>query len=146
MYATGHAMNTNEIMRKFPTKKLKMTAKECEEMIKNRHKEVIARDVFRACVALVVDDIINNNVSFELPTRAKKSSITMKRFEGDDFIKCRQNGKFQDVNFINSNFSGYQMVFKYQTAGVHKEKPIYLDSRHKDKITKRTNEGKVYYT
>lgn len=30
-YATGYALNTNELFLNFPNKKLKMTAKECEE-------------------------------------------------------------------------------------------------------------------
>ena len=69
----------------------------------------------------------------------------MKRFEREEFTKCRQNGKFSDVNFLNSNFSGYQMAFNFQSAGVMREKLIYLDPAHKDKITKYTNEGKSYY-
>lgn len=38
----GHALNAEELLFNFPTKKLKMTAKECEELIGNRHKEKIA--------------------------------------------------------------------------------------------------------
>ena len=93
-YATGYALNTNELFLNFPNKKLKMTAKECEEMIGNRHKEFIAKQVFRACVAMVLDDIIENNATFKLPTRVKKAEIGMKRFERDEFTKCRQNGRW----------------------------------------------------
>ncbi len=144
-YATGYALNTNELFLNFPNKKLKMTAKECEEMIGNRHKEFIAKQVFKACVAMVLDDIIENNATFKLPTRVKRAEIGMKRFEREEFTKCRQNGKFSNVNFLNSNFSGYQMAFNFQSAGVMREKLIYLDPVHKDKITKYTNEGKSYY-
>ena len=41
-YATGYAMNIDELFFSFPTKKMKMTSKACEEFIGNRHKEVIA--------------------------------------------------------------------------------------------------------
>lgn len=144
-YATGHALNAEELFLNFPTKKLKMTAKECEEIIGNRHKEKIAEDVFKACVSMVIEDIINNNVTFELPTRAKKTTLKMKRYDRDEFIECRQNGKFQNVSFLDSNFTAYQMAFQFQNAGVFREKLIYLDSRHRDEITKNTNNGKSYY-
>ena len=143
-YALGHALNTNEIMYNFPNKKLKLTAKECEKLIGNRHKEEIAKSVFKACVGLVIQDIIDNNVTFKLPTRARDSELCMKRYSDDEFIKCRQNGKFQDVQYLKSNFSGYQMCFNYKQAGVDRHRPIYLDPRHRDQITKHTNEGKNY--
>ncbi len=144
-YATGYALNTNELFLNFPVKKLKLTAKECEELIGNRHKEYIAKKVFKACVGLVLNDIIENNATFELPTSSKKAQLGMKRFEREEFTKCRQNGKFQDVDFLESNFSGYQIAFKFQSRGVQREKLIYLDSTNKNKITKNTNNGKSYY-
>lgn len=143
-YATGHALNTNELMLNFPTKKLKITAKECEDLIGNRHKEQIAKQVFKACVGMVIDDVINDNVTFKLPTRARQSEICMKRYDRDEFIKCRQNGKFSDVDFLQSNFTGHQLCFNYQQAGVMRQKLIYLDSNNKQKITDNTNKGKKY--
>lgn len=144
-YATGYALNTNELFTNFPTEKLKMTTKECEKLIGNRHKEYLAKQVFKACVGLVLDDIIENSVTFQLPTRSKKAEMYMKRYSDDQFIECRQNGKFNDVQFLNSDFSGHQIEYKYQIAGVMKNKPIYLDSKHKNKITEYTNQGKSYY-
>lgn len=144
-YATGYALNVNELMEDFPAKKTKMTSKECEAMIGSRNKDRVASKVFKACIALVLDDIIENSDTFQLPTRSKKSEIYMKREEGDQFINARQNGKYQDVNFLNSLYSGYQMTFRYQNAGVIKEKPIYLDRKRRDRITELTNEGKSYY-
>lgn len=143
-YATGHALNTNQLLHNFPTNKLKLSAQKCQELIGNRHKEYIAKQVFKACVNLVLQDIIDNNCTFKLPTRAKSSELYMKRYEGDDFIKCRQNGKFQDVNFLKSNFTGNQICFKYQQAGIMREKPVYLDKNNKQKITEHTNNGKNY--
>ena len=144
-YATGYALNVNELMEDFPAKKAKMTAKECEAMIGSRNKDRVASKVFRACIALVLDDIIENSDTFQLPTSSKKCEIYMKRIEDEDFVKARQNRKFQDINFLNSMFSGYQMTFRYQNAGVIREKPIYLNRRLKDRITELVNQGKSYY-
>lgn len=102
-------------------------------------------EVFSACIALVLDDIIENNVIFQLPTKSKKSEIRMKRYEGDKFIECRKHGKFSNVNFLTSNFTGYQLELWLQTAGVMRSKPIYLNGKRKDRITELTNQGKSYY-
>lgn len=143
-YATGYALNTNEIFTNFPTKKMKMTAKECEELIGNRHKEKIAKIIFKACVDMVLDDVIDNNV-FHLPTRSRKAELAVQEFKEDKFVECRKRGKFRDVDFLNSDFKGYQMVFNLQSMGVIRQKLVYLDSQHKDRITKNTNNGMRYY-
>lgn len=144
-YATGHALNLDQIYMSFPTEKLKITSKQCKEIIGDKHRIELSKEVFRVCMAMVIDDIIENNATFELPTGGKKATLGMKRFEGDEFVKCRQNGKFQDVNFFKSHFSGYQMMLYLQSAGVFREKMIYLDPKHRDRITELTNQGKNYY-
>lgn len=144
-YATGYALNINEIFKLFPNNKLKMTSKECLENFKTSHREIIVKKIFKYAIELVLNDCIENNVIFELPTTSKKSYITVKRFDGDKFVKARQNGKWSDVDFLNSNFSGYQMVFNYQYRGMQKEKLIYLDNKHKNRLTELTNQGKRYF-
>lgn len=144
-YATGYAINTNELFMSFPTKKMLMTAKACEELIGNRHKETIAKQIFKSAVNMVLDDIIENNATFILPTKSKRAELGIKRFNKEQFSQARRNGKWMDVDFLSSNFSAYQMVFKFQSQGVMREKLIYLDPKHRDKITEYTNKGKQYY-
>jgi hypothetical protein len=36
----------------------------------------------------------------------------MKRTYGNEFKKAFKNGKWRDVDFITSNFSGYQLVLE----------------------------------
>ena len=62
-YATGYAMNTEDLFLSFPTKKMEMTAKACEELIGNRHKEVIAKKIFKSALNMVLEDIIENNAT-----------------------------------------------------------------------------------
>lgn len=144
-YAIGYTLLAKHLFKFFNTKKLKLTAKECEQLIGNRHKEKVAENVFKCAVKLVIDDVINNNITFQLPTNKRKAFIKMKRYDNEAFAKGRRNGKWQDVDFLQSNFSAYQMVFQYMSRGVTLHKPIYLDKKHKDSITKYTNEGKQYY-
>lgn len=144
-YATGYAMNIDELFISFPTKKMKMTAKACEELIGNRHKETIAKKIFRSALNMVLEDIIENNVTFILPTRSRRAELKMKRFERDEFSHARRYGKWAKVDFLTSNFCAYQMMFHFQSEGVMREKLIYLDPEHRDRILEYTNQGKQYY-
>ena len=78
-YALGYAFNIHDMFANFDTSKLDSETKKCEELIGNRHKEVIAKKVFKYAVKLVIDDVINNSARFELPTGGKKSFIAMKK-------------------------------------------------------------------
>ena len=69
----------------------------------------------------------------------------MKRFEKDKFAEARKNGKWQDVDFLLSDFCAYQIVFHFQSKGIMRNKLVYLDSTNRDKITDYTNQGKQYY-
>lgn len=144
-YATGYAMNIDELFLSFPTSKMTITTKACEELIGNRHKETIAKKIFKSAINMVLEDIIENNVTFILPTKSKRAELYMKRFSREEFSKARRNGKWNKVDFLTSNFCAYQIVFKFQSEGVIREKLIYLDPKHRDRITDYTNQGKQYY-
>lgn len=117
-YATGYAMNIDELFISFPTKKMKMTAKACEELIGNRHKEIIAKKIFKSALNMVLEDIIENNVTFILPTRSRRAELKMKRFERDEFSKARRNGKWAKVDFLTSNFCAYQWYSTFNPKGL----------------------------
>lgn len=144
-YSTGYAMNIDELFLSFPTSKMILTTKECERLIGNRHKEAIAKQIFKSAINMVLEDIIENNATFILPTKSKKAELYMKRFERPAFAKARRNGKWDKIDFLTSNFCAYQMAFKFQSQGIMREKLVYLDSEHRDKITDYTNRGKQYY-
>lgn len=144
-YAMGYALNLKDLFCNFKIKRLKLTAQKCEEILKNRHKEIIVYKVMKYCIKLVIEDIIHNNATFHLPTNKMKADIRIKKYEEEAFIKGRQNGKWKDVDFLASNFSGYQMTMRLQSKGVMREKPIYLDPEHRNLITEYTNNGKQYF-
>ena len=100
-YATGYAMNIDELFLSFPTSKMTITTKACEELIGNRHKEVIAKKIFKSAINMVLEDIIENNATFILPTKSKRAELYMKRFNREEFSRARRNGKWNKVNFLN---------------------------------------------
>lgn len=134
-YAVGCAFNQDEMMMNFKKQKLKSV----------KNKELIKR-IARDSIKLVLNDIIDNNVTFQLPTGSRKSDIYVRRISGKEFVRARQNGKFQDVDFLSSNFSGNQLVLNmYDREGKPTRiKPIYLNKEYKNRLTEYTNQGKQY--
>lgn len=140
-YALGHAFNLKHLFEKFNLKRLKLTCKDClEHTGYNRHRDALAKQIFKDSVKLVLNDIIDNNVTFIFPNSLAK--IHMQKTEGDDFVHARQCGKWQDVDFIASFYTGYELALTLKDTRV---KPIYVGKEMKDRITKYTNEGKQYY-
>ena len=99
--------------------------------------------MFIYCVLLVINDIIDNNVTFSLPTQYP-SYLEMGVCSGEDFAKARQNGAYGDVDFLKSNFTGYRMQFRREGRNGVFVKPVYVNKKIKDRITEHTNNGKLY--
>lgn len=144
-FALGYTINLKDIFKSFNIKRLKLKASKCEELIGNRHKEVIMYKVMKRCIKLVLDDIIHNNATFHLPTAKKKCCMRMKGFSDEQFAEARRNGKWRDVDFLASNFTGYQIVLQVTHGEVRREKYVYVDNTNKDIITEYTNNGRKYF-
>ena len=142
----GHSFTCHDIFMNFPVRKLKMTPEQCKEVYSDGSKRDLAASIWMSSVRLILDDIIENNTQFKLPGMGRTQSyIQMKRTEGDDFKKAFRRGKWRDVDFITSNFSGYQLSFRMESKKrTQRIKPIYISSKFKDQITEYTNQGKQY--
>ena len=84
---------------------------------------------------------INNNINFELPTPS--GQLHLVPIQGEDFKKARQNGAFKDVDYLKSNFTGYEMKLDIKTK-YPRSIPVHLDSKLKNKIVEQTNKGIQY--
>ena len=78
--------------------------------------------------------------------KTMKNIKTPNKFNwGGDFKNAFKKGKWNDVDFLISNFTGYQLALAVKSSKrPAKEKTIYVDCKHKDRITELTNEGKRY--
>lgn len=141
--ATGGAYNSSELMHYFDGKKLKCYKTKSFLNYGDKLSDVTSK-IWSDSAELVCKDCIENNVTFELPTNPIQSSIYVHRYSGDDFVERRKNGSFQDVDFLASNFTGYQLVFKMCRKNFDKIKNIYVNSKLKKILTDNTNEGKQY--
>ena len=145
-YAVGHCVDSRDLFLNFPVEKLKITKKECIDIFPDGNKRDLAASIFITSFQMVINDIIDNNTHFKLPTLGRTQSyIYMKRTSGDKFKKAFKKGKWRDIDFLETNFSGYQLVFEIQSQKrLPREKPIYLAPQDKQKITDNANSGKQY--
>lgn len=139
---TGHAFNLDDLLLNFPYEKLKGMKK-----LKKSEKKKLIKDIIKDSMYLVLNDIIDNNASFQLPISAKKAYMFMKRISGDDFIKARKQGAFKGVDFLASDFTGNRITLRLEgnsVKGRWKETNVYVSENLKKKIIENTNNGKQY--
>lgn len=144
--AVGWACNLNEVFVRFPYEKCTSLIKKFKTFYERRK---IVKQVFRESVYLIMDDIIENNVTFKLPPLGYlEGVIHMEAIVGSDFEKARKYGKFKKIDFLESLFTGYQMYLyihgKRNSFLRPRKFPIYLGSYFKNKLIKYTNEGRSY--
>ena len=145
-YAMGHCFTGKDLFNNFPVNKLKMSKEQCIATYPDGSKRDLAASIFTRSAQMVVDDIINNNVDFKFPTLGQTQAyLRMKRTTGQNFKKAFKNGKWNDVDFLTSNFSGYQIVLDMESKKrTIRQKNIYLSPKDRDRITENTNLGKQY--
>jgi hypothetical protein len=145
-FAMGHTFSARDLFHNFPIDKLKMDYDTVRSIYSDGDKRSLSASIFTKGLQLIVEDIIENNVHFLLPTLGSNEAyLYMKKTSGNDFKNAVKRGKWRDVDFLTSNFAGYQLALSVKSdKRPEKEKPIYLGYKHKDRITELTNEGKRY--
>ena len=145
-FAMGHTFSARDLFHNFPIDKLKMDYDTVKRVYPDGDKRSLSASIFTKGMQLIVEDIIENNVHFLLPTLGTTESyMYMKKTSGNDFKRAFTRGKWRDVDFLTSNFTGYQLAMSVKSKKrPEKEKLIYLGYKHKDRITELTNEGKRY--
>lgn len=142
---TGCAFTTKEMFYNFPIDKVDIDYKDSLKYTSSTHKEDLIKQIFTENYFMVIEDIVDNNVTFKLPlTGGRTSDIHFKRITGDGFTKLFRAGKWQNMDFLKSMFSGYQLsLYRYGKMSP-RIKPIYLSKSLQDKIINNINNGKQY--
>ena len=145
-YAVGHSFQIKDIFQNFPVRKLKLTTEECRKLYPDGSKRDFAASIFMDSVEMVVNDIIDDNVHFKFPVLGSTQAyLYMKRTSGKKFKKAFKNGKWNDIDFIMSDFNGYQLSLKMESnKRLPREKTVYLPTKYKHRITDNVNSGIQY--
>ena len=145
-FAIGWACNLNDIFVRFPYEKCKSLMSNFKTKQLRRQK---VKQVFREGVQQILNDIIENNSTFKIQgVGYQGGEIHMEAITGSEFERVKKNGKFKDVDFLKSLFTGYQMylyIHGKRDDFLHRRKfPIYVNKFLRNKLNEYTNQGKTY--
>ena len=101
--AIGWACNLNNIFVRFPYEKYKSLKK-----MRKLEKLRLIKRVFISGLHLILEDIIQNNATFKIQGIGYQGGeIHFEAIKNSDFENARKNGKFKDIDFLESLFTGY---------------------------------------
>ena len=102
-YKTGYCFTSKDLFDNFNisrlTTKKKFWGKDC----KGDSKLDLVAKVLTYCFYLIILDIINNNITFVLPTVHKEAMIHVKQFTGETFRHMYNMGKFNDIDYLKDS-------------------------------------------
>lgn len=110
----------------------------------NSYCEAIS-EPFKYCMKLIFDTVLKDRVRFIVPG-VPEAYIDFEIVSGDKFVEHRQNGRFSEIDFIESDFTGYFMNYYFKAKAYQKVIPIYLGGELKKEFLNGINSGIKYYT
>ena len=145
-FALGWACNLNDIFVRFPYEKYKNLIKNYKTKQLRRQK---VKQVFRTGVEIILNDIIENNATFKVPSlQYRGGEIHFEPVTGSEFKRLRAKGKFSRIDFLETLFTGYQLYLylhgKNDNFLARKKIPIYINKYYKQKMEDLVNQGKTY--
>lgn len=100
---------------------------------------------FKYCMGLILNKIIDDKVRFLIPGQSE-SYIDFEIVTGDKFIEHKQNGRFSEIDFIESDFTGYALRYHFKGKAYAKTYSIYIGGDLKKKFLDKINSGEKFYT
>lgn len=108
--------------------------------------EMFYAQVLFYCIFLILCDIIENNITFMFPFIGNnRACFYVKCFEEDEFRRLYKKGKFNDIDYLKTEFKGYQIFYQWKSKNRIREKPIYITNNLKERFHYNINQGKEYY-
>lgn len=144
-FALGWACNLNDIFVRFPYEKCKTLMNNFKTKVSRRQK---IKQIFRTGVEIIINDIVENNVTFKTPSLGYYSGeMHFEPIMGEEFKKLREKGKFSGIDFLETVFTGYQLYLNIKGKRdtiAPKKYPVYISNFYRKKLENNVNNGKTY--
>lgn len=108
------------------------------------YEDAIA-DPFKYCVGLIINKMLDERVRFKIPVKTE-AYLDFEIVDGDKFAIHRQYGRFQEIDFIGSDFTGYAIRYYFKAKAYQKSFQLYLGGALKRKFLDNINSGIKYYS
>lgn len=143
--AQGFAFNAKELMANMNMKRLTFLGKDCMPYTHDCHKDEFSANVFLTHFFLVINDIIERNVTFHLISTSKYTACLKSRIvQGYRFRQLYKAGFFEGLDPIKTYFKGAEIVFSIYCLRKPRFQTIYLNDIMQEKLVQKLIEGKQY--
>lgn len=143
-YKTGYCFTAPELFPNLKNREIKVPKEYYR--VKVRSCKFLYGQVLTYAFYLIIKDMIENNVTFLFPLFGnKEASLYIKSVDGEEFKYAYQRGCFAGIDWLQSNFTGYQIYMEWINGTYGNEKPIYISHNVKDIFYEKINSGKKYY-
>lgn len=139
----GAAFTEKNLFENFDTKSVEIP-KDAVIAAKLDKRKKLCRRIFRDCYFLVLQDLIDRNVSFNLPVSPRNAQIKMMPVTGDDFKKAYSAGKFRSTDYLKSYFKAYEPIVQLNYKTWSKQIPINWCKHFYLQVSDKVNKGEQY--
>jgi len=148
MHRRGHTFSQNDIFQSYDLNNFKFkedvgTARKMKKIYKYRSKTALVAKIFWTFMKLVIRDLVKDGITFHLNTKTI-AMFTWKSLTGSNFVKAYQSGKFDDIDFLSTNFTIYMPIFKYFYKDKFKECSMIMDKSLRKERNNKINKGFKY--
>ena len=102
-------------------------------------------DPFKYSLVLILNYILDKRIRFKIP-RVEDSYIDFEIVKDEKFKEHKNLGRFKEIDFIASDFTGYAVRYYYQGKVYQRSVQIYFGGDLKKKFLNYVNSGIPFYT
>lgn len=108
------------------------------------YQEAIS-DPFKYGISIIMNKVIDDKVRFLMPVIGS-TYIDFEVVLEEDFMRHRRYGRFQNIDIINSDFTGYSIRYYFSNRAYQKSFQFYLGGELKSKFLEKINSGEKFYS
>lgn len=113
----------------------------------NESVEAYLGHIFTYALDIIIQYVIEHKVRFNGPFNS--FYIDFEMFLDEDFKIHRQRGRMQDIDIVESDFTGYQLTFYYRYSkydSYYRKRNFYIGKKHRKMFIDKVNSGEKMHS
>lgn len=145
MYGHGVAISFHDLFKRASGEKIQYA--DCMKQLGYFYsgaKSYLCSRIFAECFYMILEDMLENNITFTLPLGKMHAEIHMKKIDGERLSHWKKSGGFKKLDFLKSQFVAYRPFFFMHTNNRTREIPIYTTVDYANRLDEKVNNGGKY--
>lgn len=102
-------------------------------------------DPFKYAICLIFNKVLDDKMRFKIPVNYE-AYLDFEIISDEKFQEQRQNNRFQNIDFIESDFTAYVLRYYFKAKSYMRSYPVYFGGELKEKFLSKINSGEKFYT